>query len=286
MSNLQTPISPELAAYIRSVSLREPELLRRLREGTAPRADAGMQVSPEQGQFLGMLVRLMGARRALEVGVFTGLSSLHMALAMPPEGRLIACDVNSESTAIAQRYWREAGVEDKIELRLAPAIDTLDALLAEGAAGSFDFAFVDADKENYGHYYERVLKLLRPGGLAAFDNVLWHGTVIDGAGQDKDTCAIREFNAKLHVDERKQDVHFSPLAPIYGQKDLIHTHRSPARYPDPRHTVDSYGVQERPCYIRFRPHAQIGRAQAGRRSHRRGSLGGSGRNRRSRWRGQ
>ena len=202
MSNLQTPISSELAAYIRSVSLREPELLRRLREETAPRADAGMQVSPEQGQFLGMLVRLMGARRALEVGVFTGLSSLHMALAMPPEGRLIACDVNSESTAIAQRYWREAGVEDKIELRLAPAIDTLDALLAEGAAGSFDFAFVDADKENYGHYYERVLKLLRPGGLAAFDNVLWHGTVIDGAVQDKDTCAIREFNAKLHVDAR------------------------------------------------------------------------------------
>jgi O-methyltransferase len=134
MSNLQTPISPELAAYIRSVSLREPELLRRLREETAPRADAGLQVSPEQGQFLGMLVRLIGARRALEVGVFTGLSSLHMALAMPPEGRLIACDVNAESTAIAQRYWRAAGVADKIELRLAPAIDTLDALLAEGAA--------------------------------------------------------------------------------------------------------------------------------------------------------
>ena len=202
MSNLQTPISPELAAYIRSVSLREPELLRRLREETAPRADAGLQVSPEQGQFIGMLVRMTGASRALEVGVFTGLSSLHMALAMPPEGRLIACDVNAESTAIAQRYWRAAGVADKIELRLAPALDTLDALLAQGAAGSFDFAFVDADKENYGHYYERTLKLLRPGGLAAFDNVLWHGTVHDNAVEDTDARAIREFNAKLHLDER------------------------------------------------------------------------------------
>src|ERR1017187_2273197 len=139
MSNLQTPIGPELAAYIRSVSLREPELLRRLREETAPRADAGMQLSPEQGQFLGMLVRLMGARRALEVGVFTGLSSLHVALAMPPDGRLIACDVNADSTAIARRYWREAGVADKIELRLAPAIDTPDALLPEGGAGRFGF---------------------------------------------------------------------------------------------------------------------------------------------------
>jgi predicted O-methyltransferase YrrM len=202
MSNLQTPITPALAAYIRSVSLREPDLLRQVRYETAPRADSGMQLSPEQGQFLGMLVRLMGATRAVEVGVFTGLSSLHIALAMPPEGRLIACDVNAESTTIARRYWREAGVEDKIELRIAPATDTLDALLADGAAASFDFAFVDADKENYGHYYERTLKLLRPGGLAAFDNVLWHGTVIDEAAQDKDTRAIREFNARLHLDNR------------------------------------------------------------------------------------
>ncbi|MGC9947375.1 MAG: class I SAM-dependent methyltransferase [Bryobacteraceae bacterium] len=202
MSNLQTPIGPELAAYIRSVSLREPDLLRRLREETAPRADVGMQVSPEQGQFLGMLVRLMDARRAIEVGVYTGLSSLHIALSMRPEGRLIACDVNAETTAIARRYWGEAGVEDKIDLRIAPAVDTLDAMLAAGADGSFDFAFVDADKENYGHYYERVLKLLRPGGLAVFDNVIWHGRVIDEAVQDKDTRAIREFNAKLHVDER------------------------------------------------------------------------------------
>ena len=202
MSNLQTPISPELATYIRSVSLREPDLLRLLREETASRADAGLQVSPEQGQFLGMLVRMTGARWALEVGVFTGLSSLHMALAMPSEGRLIACDVNAEPTAIARRYWREAGVDGKIELRIAPALGTLDALLQEGQAGRFDFAFVDADKENYGRYYERALKLLRPGGLAVFDNVLWHGKVNDDSATDKDARAIREFNAKLHLDER------------------------------------------------------------------------------------
>ena len=202
MSNLQTPIGPELAAYIRSVSLREPDLLRRLREETAPRADASMQLSPEQGQFLGMLVRMTGATQALEVGVFTGLSSLHVALAMPAEGRLVACDVNAETTAVARRYWSEAGVADKIDLRIAPALETLDALLHDGAEESFDFAFVDADKENYQHYYERVLKLLRPGGLEAFDNVLWHGTVIDDAVQDKDTRAIREFNARLHVDDR------------------------------------------------------------------------------------
>jgi caffeoyl-CoA O-methyltransferase len=202
MSNLQTSISPELAEYIRSVSLREPAVMRRLREETAARADAQMQLSPEQGQFLGMLVHLIGARRALEVGVFTGLSSLHIGLALPPDGRLIACDVNTESTAIARRYWREAGIADKIDLRIAPAADTLDTLLNEGAGASFDFAFVDADKENYENYYERLLRLLRPGGLAAFDNVLWHGTVIDDSVQDADTRAIRAFNAKLHVDDR------------------------------------------------------------------------------------
>ena len=202
MSNLQTLINEELAVYIRGVSLREPEILRRLREETAQRPDAHMQLSPEQGQFLGMLVRLMGARRALEAGVYTGLSSLHVALSLPRDGRLIACDVDAESTAIARRYWREAGVADKIDLRIGPAADTLDALLQEGAAGSFDFTLVDADKESYQRYYELVLKLLRPGGLVAFDNVLWHGTVIDDSVQDADTRAIREFNAKLHGDDR------------------------------------------------------------------------------------
>lgn len=210
MSKLQTPITEELAEYIRSVSLREPDLLRQLREETALRPDGNMQLSPEQGQFLGMLVRMTGTRRAVEVGVFTGLSSLHVALAMPADGRLIACDVNAESTAIAQRYWREAGVAEKIDLRLAPAVDTLDKLLADGGAGAFDFAFVDADKENYTPYYERVLKLLRPGGLATFDNTLFHGTVIDPASESKDTRAIREFNAQLHLDDRV----WISLAPI------------------------------------------------------------------------
>jgi len=202
MSNFQTPISDELAAYIRSVSLREPEILRRLREETASRPDAMMQLSPEQGQFLGMLVHLTGARRTIEVGVFTGLSALHVALALPPDGQIVACDVNAETTAMARRYWSEAGVADKINLRIAPAEQTLDALIEEGAGESFDFAFVDADKENYQRYYERVFKLLRPGGLAAFDNVLWHGRVIDDAVQDADTRAIRAFNANLHLDNR------------------------------------------------------------------------------------
>jgi len=202
MSNLQTPVTAELAEYVRSISLREPELLARLREETAPRSDAGMQLSPEEGQFLGMLVRLAGVKRAIEVGTFTGFSSLHVALALPPDGRLVCCDVNPETTAIARRYWREAGVEHKVELRIAPALETLGALLDEGAAGTFDFAFVDADKANYDRYYEGVLKLLRPGGLAAFDNVLWHGHVTDPSVQDADTLAIREFNAKLHQDDR------------------------------------------------------------------------------------
>jgi len=202
MSNLQTPITPELAAYIRSVSLREPDLLRRLRQETAARPDASMQLAPEQGQFLGMLVHLSAARRALEVGVYTGFSSLHIALAMPSDGRLVACDINPETTAIAQRYWREAGVADRIDLRLSPAVDTLDAMLSNGDAGKYDFAFVDADKENYGRYYERALQLLRPGGVAVFDNVLWHGTVHDPTVETADARAIREFNARLHEDNR------------------------------------------------------------------------------------
>jgi len=202
MSNNQTPVGPELGDYIRSVSLREPDLFRRLREETAALPSANWQVSPEQGQFLGLLVRLMGARQALEIGVFTGLSSLHIAGALPPDGRLIACDRDPETTAVAQRYWREAGLADRIDLRIAPAMDTLDGLLRGGAAGKFDFAFVDADKENNEAYYERVLKLLRPGGLATIDNVLRNGWVADDSRQDADTCAVRAFNAKLHADAR------------------------------------------------------------------------------------
>ena len=202
MSTVQTGVTEDLISYVRSVSLREPEVLARLREETAKLPNAIMQISPEQGQFMGMLVRLLGAKLTLEVGVFTGYSSISVALALPEDGRIIACDVSAEYTSVARRYWREAGVERKIDLRLAPAVETLDALLAEGRAGAFDFAFIDADKENYDRYYERALKLLRPGGLIAVDNVLWHGKVMDDSVQDADTRAIRALNEKLHRDER------------------------------------------------------------------------------------
>ena len=202
MSREHLEISGDLWEYIRKVSLREPDVLRRLREETAPLPQAMMQISPEQGQLMGLLVRLLGARRTLEIGVFTGYSSTAVALALPPGGKIIACDVSEEWTAIARRYWREAGVAEKIDLRLRPALETLDALLAASEAGAFDFAFIDADKSNYLDYYERCLRLLRPGGLIAVDNVLWHGAVIDAAKKDEDTRAIREFNRRLRRDER------------------------------------------------------------------------------------
>jgi predicted O-methyltransferase YrrM len=202
MSTVQTGVAEDLAQYIRSVTLREPEILKRLREETSKLPNAMMQIGPEQGQFMGMLIRLLGAKLTLEVGVFTGYSSTAVALALPEDGRVVACDVSEEYTSVARRYWREAGVEHKIGLRLAPAVETLDGLLAEGKSGAFDFAFIDADKENYDRYYERALKLLRPGGLIAVDNVLWHGKVLDQSVQDSDTRAIRALNEKLHRDER------------------------------------------------------------------------------------
>lgn len=198
----QIPISAALAEYIRSVSLREPEILQRLREENGRRPNASMQIAPEQGQFMAMLVRMLGAKRTIEVGVFTGYSSLSVALALPEDGCVVACDVSAEYTAVARRYWQEAGVAQKIDLRLAPALDSLDSLLAEGRAGSFDFAFIDADKKSYEAYYERTLALLRPGGVVAVDNVLWHGRLIDANDTDADTEAIRAFNRKLHCDER------------------------------------------------------------------------------------
>ena len=161
-----------------------------------------MQIAPEQGQFMALLVELIGAKRTLEVGVFTGYSSLCVALALPPGGRIVACDSSEEWTAVARRYWREAGVDGKIDLRLGPAVETLDSLLAAGEAGRFDFAFIDADKTEYADYYERILELLRPGGLVAVDNVLWSGSVADPAKSDDDTVAIRAFNEKLLGDER------------------------------------------------------------------------------------
>jgi caffeoyl-CoA O-methyltransferase len=202
MSSVQTGVAEDLAQYIRGVTLREPEILKKLREETSKLPNAMMQIGPEQGQFMGMLIHLLGAKLTLEVGVFTGYSSTVVALALPEVGRIVACDVSEEYTSVARRYWRQAGVEHKIGLRLAPAVESLDALLAEGKSGAFDFAFIDADKENYDRYYERALKLLRPGGLIAIDNVLWHGKVLDQSVQDADTRAIRALNEKLHHDER------------------------------------------------------------------------------------
>jgi predicted O-methyltransferase YrrM len=202
MSSKHLELSGELWDYIRDMSLREPDVLQRLREETAPLPLARMQISPEQGQFMGMLMRLLAARMTIEVGVFTGYSSISVALALPDDGEIIACDVNEEWTSIARRYWREAGVASKIDLRLRPAVETLDALLAEGRAGAFDFAFIDADKSNYATYYERCLQLIRPGGLIAIDNVLWHGDVINPEKKDEDTQAIRAFNKQVSQDAR------------------------------------------------------------------------------------
>jgi len=202
MSNRTTLLVEPLYGYFLANSLREPEVLARLRAETAKLPMANMQIAPEQGQFMAFLVELMGARRTIEIGTFTGYSALCVALAMPADGRVIACDVSREWTAVARRFWAEAGVADRIELRLAPARETLDALLAGGERESFDFAFIDADKTGYDAYYERVLALLRPGGVVAVDNVLWDGRVADPSQKDPDTQAIRAFNAKLHGDER------------------------------------------------------------------------------------
>jgi caffeoyl-CoA O-methyltransferase len=202
MSRTYTPITPEMADYVRGVSLREPDSLRRLREGTENHPQAHWQISPEQGQFLHVLARAIGAARALEVGVFMGYSSTWVALALPPGGKVVACDRNAEYAEQARRTWREAGVEDRIDLRLGPALVTLDALLAQGQAGTFDLAFIDADKEDYLAYYERCLALLRPKGLLVADNVLMHGRVIDANDHGPDIEAIRAFNRKLHADNR------------------------------------------------------------------------------------
>jgi caffeoyl-CoA O-methyltransferase len=202
MSRIHTPLTDELTTYIRQVALREPGALRRQREASDLHPRASMQTSPEQGQFLHLLARLTGAKKVLEVGVFLGYSSTWVALALPADGRMIACDQSEEYTAQARQLWRAAGVEDKIELRLAPALDTLDALIAEGHGGTFDFAFIDADKANYVNYYDRAMVLVRPGGLIAADNVLWEGDVTDASKTDAETEAIRAFNRKLQADER------------------------------------------------------------------------------------
>jgi caffeoyl-CoA O-methyltransferase len=195
-------LDEKLYAYLLDVSLREPDVLRRLREETAIRENASMQIAPEQGQFMALLVELIGAERTLEIGTFTGYSALAVALALPPHGRVIACDISEEYGEIALRWWAEGGVADKIELRIAPAVETLDRMLEEGLARRFDFAFIDADKKGYIDYWERCLRLVRRGGLIAVDNVLWDGRVADPADVDESTLAIRAFNARVRDDTR------------------------------------------------------------------------------------
>lgn len=194
-------VDESLYRYILSNSLQESDILAQLREETAQLPQARMQISPDQGQLMALLVRSIQAKKALEVGVFTGYSSLCVAMALPPDGKLIACDVNEQYATIARRYWAMANVSDKIELHLAPAIDTLDRLLKDQGE-TFDFAFIDADKGNYANYYDRALQLVRPGGLIAIDNVLWSGRVADETEQDKITNTIRAFNTKVAQDDR------------------------------------------------------------------------------------
>ena len=190
-----------LYQYLMDQSIREHPAQVALRAATASHPHAGMQISPDQGQFMALLVKLLGARRAIEIGVFTGYSALTVALALPDDGRLLACDISDEYTRVGRPHWADAGVAHKIDLRLAPALETLDAQLAAGAAGQYDFAFIDADKTGYDAYYERCLQLLRSGGLIAIDNTLWSGRVAQPA-QDADTAALQQLNAKLHRDQR------------------------------------------------------------------------------------
>ncbi|MEX2632356.1 MAG: class I SAM-dependent methyltransferase [Tistlia sp.] len=202
MSRRTIEVTDALYDYILETSLREPPILAELREETATMRGGGMQISPEQGQLMGLLAELIGARRYLEVGTFTGYSSLAVALAMGPEGRLTCCDLSESYTEVARRYWRKAGVAERVDLRLGPALETLDEAIAAGESGSYDYAFVDADKESYQGYLERCHTLLRSGGLLGLDNVLWGGSVVDPAKDDADTRAIRALNAALKEDPR------------------------------------------------------------------------------------
>jgi O-methyltransferase len=197
-----TPMTDSLYEYVLSVSLREPDSFRALREETSKLSEAEWQIAPEQGPFLALLVQLMGAKHCLEVGTFTGYSAAWVASVLPPDGRITCCDINESFADIARKYWALAGVDGKIELRVAPALDTLNELLAAGRAGTFDYAFIDADKSNYDAYYEKCLRLIRPGGLIAIDNTLWDGKVANPAVADSDTLALRALNAKLLGDKR------------------------------------------------------------------------------------
>lgn len=202
MSNKTLGFNDQLHQYLLSISVHEAEILTQLRQETAQLPMSQMQIAPEQGQFMSFLIKLIGVKKALEIGVFTGYSSLITAMALPEDGKLIACDVDEKYTAIARQYWQKAGVDHKITLHLAPALETLDQLLAQGEAETFDFIFIDADKRNYPNYYEKSLKLLKKGGLIAVDNVLWSGKVADRDIQDKQTQAIRDFNNQIYQDDR------------------------------------------------------------------------------------
>jgi predicted O-methyltransferase YrrM len=205
MSNQSIGLSDNLYQYLIANSVREPDLLTKLRAETAQHPLVNMQISPEQGQLMGLLIQLIGAKKCLEVGVFTGYSSLVVALNLPDDGRLIACDISDEFTSIARKYWQEAGINDKISLHIAPALETLDRLLANGEANTFDFAFIDADKNNYAAYYDRCFQLVRQGGLILVDNVLWYGRVADPAmDEDKRTQAIKQLNQQIYHDDRVQ----------------------------------------------------------------------------------
>ncbi len=206
MARYEGLIEPRVVEYVLNNSVREPDVLTRLRQETATHPESRFQIPPEQGQLFQVLIRLSGARRAIEVGIFTGYSSLAMALALPPDGRIVACDISDEYTRIARRYWAEAGVIGKIDLRIAPAKETLDSLIAAGQSGSFDLAFIDADKTGYPGYYEQCLQLIRTGGAIALDNMLSRGRVLDGlhpdAAQDPDVAALRGMNEFIHRDDR------------------------------------------------------------------------------------
>ena len=210
MSNRTINLDQALYDYMLGVSLREAPILKALREETAADPMHKMQIAPDQGQFMALLASLLDARRYLEVGVFTGYSSLAVGLALPADGEIVACDISEEWTSIARRYWREAGLHDRIHLHLAPATKTLQMLLDKGRAGHFDFAFIDADKESYADYFELTLQLVRRGGLIAVDNVLWAGAVIDAEKHDANTEAIRQFNRLIHEDSRV-DISLVPI---------------------------------------------------------------------------
>ncbi|MBB6051239.1 class I SAM-dependent methyltransferase [Armatimonas rosea] len=204
MSRTSFALPEELHAYLLAVGTRPDSVRLALREATNALPNSGMQISVEQGEFMDLLLKLIGAKKCLEIGTFTGYSALVTAQALPDDGKVICCDVSDDYTKVGKPFWAEAGVAHKIDLRIAPAVETLDALLEGGHAGTFDFLFIDADKHNYDHYYERGLKLLKQGGLIGIDNTLWSGKVIDDEVQDPDTVALRALNAKIHADPRVQ----------------------------------------------------------------------------------